>query len=85
MCIVENLAHNVILGIDFFQAKKANIDNAHGKLSIKNNFLAVPLNCSNENEHRFPAKNLNTCFIPPNHEVNISVKVLLKSSIQKSP
>jgi hypothetical protein len=51
MTVLENLAYNVILGIDFLSSNKANICFVNNTLSIQDNFLDVPLNNVENVEH----------------------------------
>ena len=48
---LENLAYNVILGIDFLSSNKAKICFVNNTLSIQDNFLDVPLNNVENVEH----------------------------------
>lgn len=75
MTVLENLAYNVILGIDFLSSNKVNICFENNTLSIQDNFLDVPLNNVETVEHFEYVKSIDSIEIPPHSEMNIPVKV----------
>jgi hypothetical protein len=75
MTVLENLAYNVILGIDFLSSNKAYICFEYNALSIQDNFLDVPLNNVENVDHFEYVKSIDSIEIPPHSEMNIPVKV----------
>jgi len=48
--VVQNVSHNVILGMDFLRMNKVILDCERGMMSIDDNLLQVPLKCQNEEQ-----------------------------------
>jgi len=71
--VVDNLYHNVILGLDGLQSLNAVIDVPNALLSIANNFITVPL------IKRFSARNIlrtTQCVtVNPLHKVTLPVRI----------
>jgi len=71
--VIENIAHNVILGLEALNNLQAVVDLSNSTLSIANNLVTVPL------IRRIPARNilrtLTAVTIKPMHEIRIPVKI----------